>query len=129
MLLSHKALLRQQALGPQFHRRQHASGRGQFDGRALPPAQRCTVEPGAVRDLFQPTAAQARGRGGHHHHVVPAVGHSTIQHLAQQIAPLEQSQPVQQQVHGVAVARVANGLVVQVAHAAGQRFAQRAQAA
>jgi hypothetical protein len=56
-------------------------------------------------------------------------GHGAAQQRLERVGVVAQPQVLQQQPHHGAVARVAHALVVERAHAAGQRLAQRAQAA
>ncbi len=62
-------------------------------------------------------------------HILKRHRHGAFQNLFEQLATLAQPQLVDQQLHQIAMARVANGLVVQFADLAIQRIAQRAQAA
>ena len=129
MLLADESALRQLAVAKQLHHTHHAGGGGQLDGGALGAAKRLAENARHPSLLLEAPAAPAAGRCEDDHDVLAAVRYGLLQHLAQQIAVLDQAQVVQQKPHGVAVAGVANGLVIEVADFAGERLGKGAQPA
>mmetsp|Transcript_23198 Transcript_23198/g.54795 ORF Transcript_23198/g.54795 Transcript_23198/m.54795 type:complete len:524 (+) Transcript_23198:3704-5275(+) len=129
LFLADEALLRQLACAEQVHRGADARGGGDLDGRQRLGAI-ARGEDLAGEDLLQQHAVlHARDGHEHQHHVLHRGRHALAHDGLEVLLVALQAQVAEQELHQVAVAGVAHGLVVEVAHLARPGLAQRAQAA
>src|SRR5204863_5016171 len=81
-----------------------------------------------VGHLHELTVAPANHRARSDDEILKGHRHGSFQDVLEDVAMLAQAQLVDEQPHGSAVTDVADGLVVELAHAALERVAQRTQA-
>ena len=113
----------------QIQGRADRGGRGDLDRAPGPAADGLAVDLPRVAPLHEPAFLPARDGAEDHHHVLEGDGNGVSRISLSISRRSAQPQVVDQEGHQVAVARVADGAVVQLADAAVERFAERAQAA
>ena len=83
------------------------------------PCDLAVIDLARVGLLHHAAAAQAADRHEDQHHVLRRDRHRVLEHVVEQLAPLAQPQIVAQELHELAVARIADRLVVEVLDLAG----------
>src|ERR1700722_14691776 len=101
----------QLAMGQQIEHGADRRGGGHLDGGPAAVAVAMGIDLVGVRMLHQLAVLLADGGDEDHHDVLVGRWHGVLQHLAEQVAALRQAQILQQGLHDVAMAGIADGAI------------------
>src|SRR5687768_17002253 len=128
LLLSHEALVRQFTLSVQVDHGAQTRGRGDLNGAGTLSHELAVINLTRVGELHEPPVLPAHDGAEDQHDVLRRHRHRVLQDVLEDVAPRVEAQLVHEKRDQVAVAAVADRLVVQRANFAGERVAQRADA-